>query len=174
VSLPVLQDRIGSASLGLGGPINADTARRIACDAEIIPVVLGSRGEPLDVGRASRTVPTAIRRAVILRDGGCAFPGCSIPARWCDIHHGRHHRLIHHSDWRSTWPAASQNSIPRRGWVVRRAVIPSTLPRPGPNPSVAADSRRFREGREMIEESGGIPEADRRWARSVLGFGDLR
>ena len=87
VSLPVLQGRIGMGSLALGGPINADIARRIACDAEIIPVVLGSRGEPLDVGRASRTVPTAIRRAVIVRDGGCAFPGCSVPARWCDIHH---------------------------------------------------------------------------------------
>ncbi|MGB6162672.1 MAG: DUF222 domain-containing protein [Pseudonocardiaceae bacterium] len=119
VSLPVLQGQIGSGSLGLGGPINADVARRIACDAEVIPVVLGSRGEPLDVGRASRTVPAAIRRAVIFRDGGCAFPGCSVPARWCDIHHvthwadhgstsvgncvalcGRHHRLAHHSDWR--------------------------------------------------------------------------
>ncbi len=119
VSLPVLQERIGSASLALGGPINADIARRIACDAQVIPVVLGSRGEPLDVGRASHTVPTAIRRAVIVRDGGCAFPGCSVPARCCDIHHvahwadegptsvgncvalcGRHHRLVHHSDWR--------------------------------------------------------------------------
>ncbi len=119
VSLPVLQGRIGSASLALGGPINADIIRRIACDAHIIPVVLGARGEPLDVGRASHTVPTAIRRAVIVRDRGCAFPGCSAPARWCDIHHvthwadggptsvencvalcGRHHRLIHHSDWR--------------------------------------------------------------------------
>ncbi len=119
VSLPVLQGRIGTASLALGGPINADVARRIACDAGVIPVVLGSRGEPLDIGRASRTVPAAIRRAVILRDGGCAFPGCSVPARWRDIHHcvhwvdhgptslencvalcGRHHRLIHHSHWR--------------------------------------------------------------------------
>jgi hypothetical protein len=119
ISLPVLQGRIGSGSLALGGPINADVARRIACDAEVIPVVLGARGEPLDVGRASRTVPTTIRRAVILRDGGCAFPGCPIPARWCDIHHvthwadygptsvgncvalcGRHHRLVHHSGWR--------------------------------------------------------------------------
>ena len=119
VSLPVLQGRIGSASLAMGGPINADIARRIACDAQVIPVVLGARGEPLDVGRASHTVPTAIRRAVIVRDGGCSFPGCSAPARWCDIHHvihwadggltsvgncvalcGRHHRLIHHSDWR--------------------------------------------------------------------------
>lgn len=119
VSLQVLQGIIGSASLALGGPINAEVARRMACDAELIPVVLGTRGEPLDVGRASRTVPSAIRRAVLLRDGGCAFPGCTVPARWCDIHHcvhwvdhgptslancvalcARHHRLLHHSDWR--------------------------------------------------------------------------
>ncbi|MGH3845266.1 MAG: DUF222 domain-containing protein [Pseudonocardiaceae bacterium] len=118
VSLPVLQGRIGTASLGLGGPINADIARRIACDSAVIPVVLGARSEPLDIGRASRTVPPAIRRAVILRDRGCAFPGCSVPARWCEIHYivhwvgggvtslgncialcGRHHRLIHHSHW---------------------------------------------------------------------------
>lgn len=119
VSLPVLQGRIGSASLAFGGPINADAARRIACDAQLIPVVLGARSEPLDIGRSSHTVPTAIRRAVIVRDVGCAFPGCSVPARWCDIHHirhwadggpscldncvllcGRHHRLVHHSSWR--------------------------------------------------------------------------
>jgi Domain of unknown function (DUF222) len=141
VSLPVLQRRIGIGSLALGGPINADIARRIACDAEIIPVVLGARGEPLDVGRASRTVPTAIRRAVIVRDGGCAFPGCSVPARWSDIHHvthwadhgptsvgncvalcGRHHRLLHHSDWRIDMtsgipefhPPAWLGGLPRR------------------------------------------------------------
>ena len=119
MSLGVLQGRIGAASMAFGGPINADLARRIACDARVIPVVLGSRGEPLDVGRASHTVPTAIRRAVSVRDGGCAFPGCSVPARWCEIHHvvhwadhgptsvgncvalcGRHHKLAHHSHWR--------------------------------------------------------------------------
>lgn len=119
VSLPVLQGLIGSASLALGGPVNAEVARRIACDAQVIPVVLGARSEPLDIGRTSRTVSTAIRRAVTLRDGGCAFPGCAVPARWCEIHHvthwahggptslancvalcGRHHHLIHHADWR--------------------------------------------------------------------------
>jgi hypothetical protein len=104
--------------LALCGPINAEVARRLACDAEVIPIVLGSRGEPLDVSRASRTVPAAIRRAVNVRDGACTFPGCAVPARWCVIHRcihwaghsptsvdncvarcGRHHRLMHHSDW---------------------------------------------------------------------------
>ncbi len=121
VPLAVLAGRIGAGSLGFGGPVNAEVARRIACDARVIPVVLGACGEPLDVGRASHSVPAAIRRAVIVRDRGCAFPGCSVPARWCEIHHiqhwadlgptslancvllcGRHHRLVHHSAWRIT------------------------------------------------------------------------
>jgi Domain of unknown function (DUF222)/HNH endonuclease len=121
VPLAVLAGRIGAGSLGFGGPINAEVARHIACDARVIPVVLGTSGEPLDIGRSSHSVPAAIRRAVIVRDRGCAFPGCPVPARWCEIHHiqhwadlgptslancvllcGRHHRLIHHSAWRIT------------------------------------------------------------------------
>jgi hypothetical protein len=119
VALTVLQGRIGTGSLTFGGPINADIARRIACDARVIPAVLGTRSEPLDIGRAGHTVPTAIRRAMTVRDRGCTFPGCPVPARWCECHHvihwadggttcldncvllcGRHHRLIHHSAWR--------------------------------------------------------------------------
>jgi 5-methylcytosine-specific restriction protein A len=114
INLPVLQGRISTAQLAFGGPINTDTTRRLARDARIIPVVLGSRGEPLDVARTTRTLPTAIHR-----DAGCTYPGSSGPARWCDIHHiihwddngptslnncvalcGRHHRLLHHSHWR--------------------------------------------------------------------------
>lgn len=139
----------------LGGPINADIARRIAFDAQIIPIVLGARGEPLDVGRASHTVPTAIRRAVIVRDGGCAFSGCAVPARWCEIHHvvhwadhgptsvdncaalcGRHHRLVHHSDWRIDMATVFQNSIHQRGWAAQQS--PPHRARADPNPPVAA------------------------------------
>jgi len=80
----------GQAILDGIGPIDAESARRIACDARIIPVVLGSRSEPLDLGRASYTVSTALRRALILRDGGCAFPGCDRTHRWCHSHHIRH------------------------------------------------------------------------------------
>lgn len=57
VPLAVLQGRIGTASLGFGGPLAAEAARRIACDARLIPAVLGTRSEPLDIGRAGYTVP---------------------------------------------------------------------------------------------------------------------
>ena len=53
------------------------TVDRLACDASVVTVVEDSRGNPLDVGRRSRTVPTALRRALKLRDKGCRFPGCT-------------------------------------------------------------------------------------------------
>ena len=101
-----------------GVPISAGWARKLACDATIIPLVLGENSEPLDIGRATRLIPPALKRALIARDKGCAFPGCRRPPRWCDAHHinhwadggptsldnlvllcGYHHDLLHHSDW---------------------------------------------------------------------------
>jgi len=79
--VPVLAD---------GQPIPVGQARRLACDAGIMPVVLGGDSEPLDVGRQSRVVPVGLRRALSLRDGGCRFAGCDRPASWCDAHHIRH------------------------------------------------------------------------------------
>ncbi len=70
-----------------GTRIDAGTLRALACDASIIPAVLGSASEPLDIGRATRSVPPALRRALVLRDRHCAFPGCDRPPRWCDAHH---------------------------------------------------------------------------------------
>lgn len=68
-------------------PLPAETARRLACDAEIIPAVLGSRGETLDLGRRTRIVTTARRRALIARDHHCAHPGCRRRPRHCRAHH---------------------------------------------------------------------------------------
>ena len=67
--------------------ISAGDLRRLCCDADITPVVLGSRSEVLDVGRTERLVTPAIRRALALRDGGCTFPGCQAPNARCDAHH---------------------------------------------------------------------------------------
>ena len=64
--------------------------RMMACDASIIPAVLGSKGEPLDVGRSQRGFSTSIHRAVIMRDGGCAYPGCQMPHMYSEVHHIQH------------------------------------------------------------------------------------
>jgi hypothetical protein len=91
-----LTQRIEDAVLAYGGPISAGEARRIACDAQIIPAVLGSASDVLDVGRTSRLFTPAIRRALALRDKGCAFPGCDRPVAWCDSHHAVH--WLHHGE----------------------------------------------------------------------------
>lgn len=77
-------------TLADGQPVPVAEARRVACDAGVVPVVLGSRSEPLDIGRQSRVVPAGLRRALQLRDGGCRFAGCDRPAGWCDSHHIQH------------------------------------------------------------------------------------
>ncbi|MGH4025377.1 MAG: DUF222 domain-containing protein [Pseudonocardiaceae bacterium] len=85
-----LRTALGSATLDHGVPVSAGDARRLACDCVLIPVVLGVESEPLDVGRATRTVPRGIRRALVARDRGCSFPGCDRPPQLCACHHIRH------------------------------------------------------------------------------------
>jgi hypothetical protein len=108
----------GTGTLLFTGPVTADTVRKIACDADIIPVVLGGEGQVLDIGRASRVFPPHVRKALTARDRGCAFPQCTIPAPWCEAHHttywsrggttgtdngtllcSHHHHLIHKEQW---------------------------------------------------------------------------
>lgn len=67
--------------------ISAAQARRLACTARIIPAVLGTAGEVLDLGRASRLYRPAQRRALRLRDRVCRAEGCTIPSTWCEAHH---------------------------------------------------------------------------------------
>lgn len=117
-----LQNRSGAGRSLLTGQLLApETIRRIACDAQIIPVVLGSRSEVLDIGRARRLFTPAILAAMWLRDGGCTIPGCTVPAFWADAHHlihwadgghtnltngallcGRHHTIAHQRGWTAT------------------------------------------------------------------------
>ncbi|MDR1790968.1 MAG: HNH endonuclease [Propionibacteriaceae bacterium] len=68
-------------------PISAQELRLLACDADILPVVLGGQSEPLDVGRAQRLATGPIRQALETRDGGCVFPGCDTPPSRCHAHH---------------------------------------------------------------------------------------
>jgi len=70
-----------------GTPVSPGELRLLACQADLIPVVLGTDSTVLDVGRVHRLAPPALRLAVALRDGGCAFPGCIMPMWHCDVHH---------------------------------------------------------------------------------------
>ena len=118
IPLRALTDGLGGATLPDGVPLSATAARRMACAADIIPAVLGAEGAVLDVGRAHRLFTGGRRRALILRDRGCAFPGCDRPPQWCDGHHilgfarggstalgngvllcGFHHHVVHHDGW---------------------------------------------------------------------------
>ena len=97
-----------------GDHLDAGTLRRLACDADLIPAVLGGDSEPLDVGRAKRLFTGGLRTAIIHRDQHCTYPGCDRPPDWCDAHHvipwgaggetkltnaallcARHHTIVH-------------------------------------------------------------------------------
>lgn len=83
-----LLDRI--ASLQHTGPASAPEIRLLACEANIIPIVLGGRSEPLDLGRGARLFTRAQRLALAARDKGCIFPGCTAPIFRCEAHHVNH------------------------------------------------------------------------------------
>ncbi len=90
VTLDQLREGLGAVSLDTGDQLSATALRRLACDAEVIPAVLGSLGEVLDVGRTHRLVTTAIWKALVLRDEHCRFPGCRRMPLACDAHHLQH------------------------------------------------------------------------------------
>jgi hypothetical protein len=103
MDLESLWGRAGKAELDLTGPIRGETARLIACDALVSRVITGPRSEPLDVGRRTPVVSAALRRAVVVRDRHCRFPGCDRPQAWCDAHH-----MVH---WADGGPTALSNLI---------------------------------------------------------------
>jgi hypothetical protein len=134
----------GRSELEDGTRVSAETSRRLACDAGLVRLTVAADGSPdrprhgssgglhgahgptvLDVGRRTRTVPPALRRALEVRDRGCRFPGCGL--RFTDAHHvlhwaeggetsltntlllcRYHHRLVHEDGWRIEWWGAGQ------------------------------------------------------------------
>ncbi|TQJ58176.1 uncharacterized protein DUF222 [Arthrobacter sp. SLBN-83] len=121
----------GTGAFMFTGPVAATTLRKTACDADIIPALLGTRGEILDLGRKTRLFTPAQRLALTARDQGCAFPNCTIPAPWCEAHHitywshggptttnngvllcSHHHHLIHKEQWKITTTHGTPTFIP--------------------------------------------------------------
>ncbi|MDF2048956.1 DUF222 domain-containing protein [Arthrobacter sp. Cr_A7] len=123
--------RAGTGAFVFTGPVAAATLRKIACDADIIPALLGTNGEILDLGRKTRLFTPAQRLALTARDQGCTFPNCTIPAPWCEAHHitywshggpttttngallcTHHHHLIHKEQWTITTTHGTPTFIP--------------------------------------------------------------
>ncbi|MGJ3508960.1 DUF222 domain-containing protein [Enemella sp. A6] len=90
VLVPVenLLDDLGMGTLAESGEqIDPAELRRLACDAGVLPAVLGGDSTVLDLGREQRLVTPDLRRALVIRDGGCVFPGCDRPPGDCEAHH---------------------------------------------------------------------------------------
>jgi len=140
---PLAPDGVWAATLEDGTNVSAENLRRVACDCGL--VVAGGTGEELNIGRRSRSIPAAIRRALLVRDRGCRFPGCT-NHRFLHAHHiehwlsggetsvgnlcllcAAHHRMVHEGGWTVSWaqdgtlsfaaPAGQALSLPEpRQW----------------------------------------------------------
>ncbi|WP_460851720.1 HNH endonuclease signature motif containing protein [Nocardioides montaniterrae] len=105
VTIPLEDLRRDLATAGIIGSlegdlqITADEARRLACTAKIIPVVLGGKGEILNLGRARRLYSPAQHKALRLSDKQCRAEGCTVPATWCEAHHSQ------------PWPAGGKTDL---------------------------------------------------------------
>ena len=142
-------DRNGTCQLDDGPPLAAETARRLACDASLVRV-RELAGEPLSVGRRTRTIPRAMRRALAMRDGGCRFPGCE-RRRFLDAHHVRHWARGGETRLRNLvllcgyHPARARRRLHSRDARRRRAALPLSVGRPDPrrsSPALAAATAR--------------------------------
>jgi hypothetical protein len=119
MNLTDLQSLSGFGVTETGEQLSASAIRRLCCDADVIPAVLGGCSEVLDVGRRVRLASTAIWKAIVARDVHCRFTGCTRPPIMCHAHHiehwidggetslhnlillcGHHHRLIHAGPWK--------------------------------------------------------------------------
>jgi hypothetical protein len=121
---------IEPAQLAWVGPITASEAQMIGCDSVVSRIVMSGPSQVLDVGRATRTIPPALRRAVAARDRTCVGPGCHRLPEQCDVHHivfwenggetslsntvllcRHHHRLVHLEHWRVTIDTTGRRNL---------------------------------------------------------------
>ncbi|MFI6829945.1 DUF222 domain-containing protein [Kribbella sp. NPDC050241] len=187
IDLEDLKSATAEATGGLvyGDNLSAAAIRRLACDANIIPLVLGSNSEPLDVGRSERLVTRAMRRALNTRDKGCVV--CGAPPIHCDAHHlrswldggetaiwnlvllcRRHHIDLHAGHWtititngkvhvtRPTW--ADPPPAPDQGQCKPAPPSPTARPRSStpPNPQVKPLRERLPDDGSRVDPwSGG-------------------
>lgn len=158
-------DRAAEGRTGSDTRLSPQSVRRLACDAEILPAVLGSESQVLDVGRAQRLVTPGLWSALLVRDRHCVFPGCTRLPLACDAHHvvhwadggetkldnlallcRHHHTLTHRTPWtlhidsgtgRPVWTPPPR--LTRTTMEGRMSYVPARSPHPpgAPPPLVA-------------------------------------
>ena len=136
----------GVSMLEDGTDVSAETSRRLACDSGKVVMKHDSEGKILDVGRRTRTIPTAIRRALTVRDEGCQFPGCGL--KYCEAHHLKHwadggetsldnlvllcrhhHRAVHEEGYKIQRSSDGELKFLRpQGWEIPYVPPPPPLP----------------------------------------------
>ena len=113
--------RPGTGHLDTGAPLSVAALRQLACEAQVVPLVMNGGSQVLDLGRCRRPFNRAQRRAAAIRDRGCVAPGCDAPPSARHVHHSRwwsrggptdldnaallcgfHHRMVHRQDWAIT------------------------------------------------------------------------
>lgn len=128
-----LRAGVGAAQLTTGEKLSAGETRRLACQMGVLPAVLDSRSQVLDLGRRKRLFTRSQRKALAIRDRGCRAHGCDIPAAWTEAHHrqpwsaggktdlddgvllcSRHHHLIHDHRYDHHWHPNGEVTFHRR------------------------------------------------------------
>lgn len=148
VSAETLKDGSGDISELEHGPnVSAETSRRIACDSSVVKLIEDETGEPINIGRKSRVIPSAMRRILKARDKGCRFPGCT-HQHYIDGHHIKHwaeggetsidnlvqlcryhHRLVHEGGFGCEKTADGRIVFKNKdGNVIRRAEYHPLIP----------------------------------------------
>ncbi|MEX2561625.1 MAG: DUF222 domain-containing protein [Nitriliruptoraceae bacterium] len=132
IDYQTLLDREGIAEIERVGPVPFGEVRRLLADAGVARLLVDPDGLPVEAGPEVRTVPAALRRAIVLRDQGCIARSCSIPARWCQVAHlaqpfhqdgqlspdnaalmcHHHHRQFDLHGWRIQWHASQPRLVP--------------------------------------------------------------
>ena len=167
IPLGALQTARGVGDVAGGSTLPAAALRRWACDAGIIPMVLGSKSQILDYGRLTREISPGLRSYLVARDGGCVFPGCDMPPAWTEGHHRlhwlhfgptnpenldllcvRHHHAMHEGSWaltigddlqRTPWFHPPGGRPPLKGQ--RRPLIPPPRQKPDRQQKASNTSR---------------------------------
>jgi hypothetical protein len=165
------------SALADGRHVSAETSRRLACDAATVVMTHAPNGSVLDVGRKTRTLSPALRRALRHRDRGCRFPGCGLAL--CDAHHVRHwaeggetsldntlllcrhhHRLVHEEGFQVSLSKDGEPAFRSPDGRLLSEAPPATPHQAdGPGP-FAALVQRLEDGAVLIEPYTGTPTWD--------------